>query len=158
MIRLAKFSLAIIFFYSSLISAQKLSSFEVNGNFNFDDSEYLKWSDLRLTQPIYDGIIDSVKSKISKNLLLQGYYFFNFNSSKLIVSDDSASFKIILDIDENTPVVVKNIYFEGIDTTAGISFFDQFEYLKDQRFNEYEIAVSSGACAGFGTKRNQGYH
>ncbi|MCK7523516.1 MAG: PfkB family carbohydrate kinase [Ignavibacteriales bacterium] len=42
MIRLAKFSLVIILFISSFSSAQKLSSFEVNGNFNFDDSEYFK--------------------------------------------------------------------------------------------------------------------
>jgi outer membrane protein assembly factor BamA len=142
MIRLTKFSLVIIFFFSSIISAQKLSSFDVNGNFNFDDSEYLKWSELRITQPIYSGIIDSINSKVSRNLLFQGYYFFNINSTKLIVSDDSVSCKIIMDIDEGNPVIVKNIFFDGIDTTADIYFVNQFEYLRSQIFNKEQIELS----------------
>ncbi len=139
MTRLAKFSFAIVILISSLISAQKLSSFDVTGNFNFDDSEYLRWSELRVNQPIYDGIIDSVKSKIAKNFLLQGYYFFKFNRDSLVISLDSSTFKIILDIDEGNPVVVKNIIFEDIDSTDCPDIINQFEYLKGQIFNKQEI-------------------
>jgi outer membrane protein insertion porin family len=134
MIHRARFSLAIILFISSFLSAQKLSSFEVNGNFNFDDSEYLKWSELSLNQPIYTGIIDSVKSKIARNILLQGYYYFNFNSAELIISNDSTKFNIILEIDEGDPVLVNNIFIDGIDTTLNISVIKQFDYLKRQIF------------------------
>ncbi len=139
MTRLAKFSFAIVILISSLISAQKLSSFDVTGNFNFDDSEYLRWSELRVNQPIYDGIIDSVKSKIAKNFLLQGYYFFKFNRDSLVISSDSSTFKIILDIDEGNPVVVRNIFFEGVDSTESPNILNQFEYLKGQIFNKQEI-------------------
>lgn len=139
MTRLAKFSFAIVILISSLISAQKLSSFDVTGNFNFDDSEYLRWSELRINQPIYNGIIDSVKSKIAKNILLQGYYFFKFNRDSLVISSDSSTFKIILDIDEGNPVVVRNIFFEGIDSTEIPNILSQFEYLKRQIFNKQEI-------------------
>ncbi|HRN26772.1 MAG TPA: BamA/TamA family outer membrane protein [Ignavibacteriaceae bacterium] len=139
MTRLAKFSFAIVILISSLISAQKLSSFDVTGNFNFDDSEYLRWSELRINQPIYNGIIDSVKSKIAKNILLQGYYFFKFNRDSLVISSDSSTFKIILDIDEGNPVVVRNIFFEGIDSTEIPNILSQFEYLKGQIFNKQEI-------------------
>jgi len=139
MTRLAKFSFAIVILISSIISAQKLSSFDVTGNFNFDDSEYLKWSELRINQPIYDGIIDSVKSKIAKNILLQGYYFFKFNRDSLVISSDSSSFKIILDIDEGNPVVVRKFFFEGIDSTESPNILSQFEYLKGQIFNKQEI-------------------
>lgn len=139
MTRLAKFSFAIVILISSLISAQKLSSFDVTGNFNFDDSEYLRWSELRVNQPIYDGIIDSVKSKIAKNFLLQGYYFFKFNRDSLVISLDSSTFKIILDIDEGNPVVVRNIFFEGVDSTESPNILNQFEYLKGQIFNKQEI-------------------
>jgi outer membrane protein insertion porin family len=139
MIRLTKFSLVIILFFSSFLSAQKLSSFEVNGNFNFDDSEYLNWSELRLSQPIFNGILDSVKSKIAKNILLQGYYFFNFTNAELIVSNDSAKFDIILEIDEGYPVVINNIYLDGIDTTSDMNIVKQFDYLKSQIFNKQEV-------------------
>jgi len=142
MIRLTKFSLVIILFFSSFLSAQKLSSFEVNGNFNFDDSEYLNWSELRLSQPIFNGIIDSVKSKIAKNILLQGYYFFNFTNAELIVSNDSAKFDIILEIDEGYPVVINNIYLDGIDTTSDMNIVKQFDYLKSQVFNKQEIELN----------------
>jgi len=139
MIRHAKFSLAIVLFISSFISAQKLSSFEVNGNFNFDDSEYLKWSELSISQPIYNGILDSVKSKIAKNILLQGYYFIEFSNAELIVLEDSTRFEIVLDVIEGDPVIINNIFIDGIDTTTDISLFRQFEYLKRQIFIKQEL-------------------
>ena len=155
MIRLAKFSLVIILFISSFSSAQKLSSFEVNGNFNFDDSEYLNWSQLRINQPIYNGILDSVKSKIARNILLQGYYFFNFTKVDLLVSNDSTKFDIILEIDEGYPVVINNIYLDGIDTTSGMNIIKQFEYLKGQVFNKQEIELNiEQLLTGF---ENSGY-
>ena len=155
MIRLAKFSLVIILFISSFSSAQKLSSFEVNGNFNFDDSEYLNWSQLRINQPIYNGILDSVKSKIARNILLQGYYFFNFTNAELIISNDSSKFDIILDIDEGYPVVINNIYLDGIDTTSGMNIIKQFNYLKGQVFNQHEIELNiEQLLTGF---ENSGY-
>lgn len=141
MIRLTKFSLIILFLVPSIILGQKLSSFEVNGNFIFDDAQYLKWSELRINQPFYQGIIDSVKSKIAKNFLLEGYYFFKFHNDELIISEDSISFKIILDVDEGNPVVVNNIYFEGVDTSADKNIFIQFDYLKGQVFNKQEIEL-----------------
>ena len=155
MILLAKFSLVIILFISSFSSAQKLSSFEVNGNFNFDDSEYLNWSQLRINQPIYNGILDSVKSKIARNILLQGYYFFNFTNAELVVSNDSSKFDIILEIDEDYPVVINNIYLDGIDTTSGMNIIKQFEYLKGQVFNKQEIELNiEELLTGF---ENSGY-
>ena len=155
MIRLAKFSLVIILFISSFSSAQKLGSFEVNGNFNFDDSEYLNWSQLRINQPIYNGILDSVKSKIARNILLQGYYFFNFTNAELIISNDSSKFDIILEIDEGYPVVINNIYIDGIDTTSGMNIIKQFNYLKGQVFNQREIELNiEQLLTGF---ENSGY-
>lgn len=139
MIRHAKFSLAIILFISSFISAQKLSSFEVNGNFNFEDSEYLKWSELSINQPIYNGILDSVKSKIARNILKQGYYFIEFSKAELIVTEDSTRFEIVLDINEGDPVIINNVFIDGIDTTTDISVFRQFDYLKRQIFIKQEL-------------------
>ncbi|HCY74915.1 MAG TPA: hypothetical protein DHV28_03265 [Ignavibacteriales bacterium] len=139
MIHRAKFSLFIIIFVSSFLSAQKLSSFMVNGNTNFEDSDYLKWSELRIDQPVFTGIIDSVKSRIARNILLQGYYFFDFKKIELIISSDSTLFNIVLDIDEGDPVMIKNIFFVDADSVINKTIIDQFDYLKGQIFNKNEI-------------------
>ena len=142
MIHRAKFSLVFILSLSSFISAQKFTSFEVNGNFNFDDSEYLKWSELSINQPIYNGILDSVKSKIARNILLQGYYYFDFNSAEVIISNDSTKFGIILNVVEGDPVLINNIIIDGIDTTLNISVIKQFDYLKRQIFIKQEFELN----------------
>ncbi len=75
-------------------------------------SQYLQWSELRLNQNIFNGILDSVKSRIAKNILLNGYFYFKFNKSDLIISNDSSTFNIVIDIDEGNPVIINKIYFE----------------------------------------------
>ncbi len=142
MIRHVKFSFVIILLISSSLSAQKLNSFEVNGNFNFEDSEYLNWAELRLNQPIFNGIVDSVKSKIARNLLSQGYYYFDFKNIQLIISNDSTQFSILLELDEGNPVLVKNIYFDVVDSTFDKSVFKQFDYLIGQIYNKQGIEFS----------------
>ena len=52
----------------------------------------------------------------------------------LVISNDSTNFDIILDIDEGNPVIVNEIFIDGIDTTADESIIKQFEYLKGQNF------------------------
>lgn len=111
----------------------------VNGNTNFEDSDYLKWSELRIDQPVFTGIIDSVKSRIARNILLQGYYFFDFKKIELIISSDSTLFNIVLDIDEGDPVMIKNIFFVDADSVINKTIIDQFDYLKGQIFNKNEI-------------------
>ena len=98
MTRLTKFSLIVLLLFPSFLQAQKLSSFEVNGNNEFDDETYFQWSKLSVNQTYFNGIVDSVKNRISSNLLINGYYFFKYNSSELIISNDSTKFDIKIDI------------------------------------------------------------
>jgi outer membrane protein assembly factor BamA len=136
---LTKFSLLFIVLMTTISSAQKLSSFEVIGNYNFDNSQYLQWSKLRLGQPYFKGIVDSAKTGIAKNILSQGYYYFKFGDAKLEFSHDSSTFKITLDIDENSPVIVKNIYYEDEDSTLKDELSYRFSFLKDQIFNKDQL-------------------
>lgn len=139
MTRLTKYSLILLISISSISFPQKLTSFEVNGNINFDDEQYLQWSEVRLNQNIFPGILDSVKARIVRNVLLSGYYYYKYLNSDLIISPDSATFKIILDVDENDPVIIEKIIFSGVDSSADQYLIDQFEFLKGQVFNKYEI-------------------
>jgi len=142
MIHLTKYSLILFLFFSSLLYSQKLSSFEVNGNFDFEDAEYFRWSGLSINQNIFPGIIDSVKYRISKNILAYGYYYISFDKSDIIVSNDSSTFKIVLEVKENSPIIVDKINFVKIDSTINQSLIEEFKYLEGQTLNTKNIELS----------------
>lgn len=139
MIRLTKFSLSIVLFLGTIISAQKLSSFSVNGNYYFDDVQYLQWAELRIGQPLFKGIIDSVENRITKKIMLQGYYFYQINDASIKLSDDSTTFIFSLNISEGKPVIVKNIFITNGDSLPDNNLTERFNYLKNQIFNKEEL-------------------
>ncbi|MBK7230660.1 MAG: BamA/TamA family outer membrane protein [Ignavibacteriales bacterium] len=142
MIHLAKYSFLLIIFSFSITYSQKLNSFEVNGNFDFDDSQYLEWSGININQNYFAGVLDSVKSRIAKNILRYGYFYIVFENDSLIISPDSLTFAIILDIIENTPIVIDKILFTNLDSTNYNPIIDQFEYLKGQKLNKESIELN----------------
>ncbi|MFZ1279269.1 MAG: BamA/TamA family outer membrane protein [Ignavibacteriaceae bacterium] len=142
MIHLAKYSFLLIILFSSISYSQKLNSFEVNGNIDFDDSQYLEWSGININQNYFAGVLDSVKSRIAKNILRYGYFYIAFENDSLIVSPDSLTFAIILDIIENTPIVIDKILYTNLDSTNYNPIIDQFEYLKGQKLNKESIELN----------------
>ncbi len=139
MTHLTKFSFLLVILISTISFTQKLSSFEVNGNYNFDNSQYLQWSGLRLDQPYFRGIVDSAKVRIAQNLLNQGYYDFSFGDSRLQFSNDSSSFDILLTINEGSPAIVKNIFFQSTDSTSNYQLSNRFNFLKNQVLNKEDL-------------------
>lgn len=142
MIHLAKYSFLLIILFSSISYSQKLNSFEFNGNFDFDDSQYLEWSGININQNYFAGVLDSVKSRIAKNILRYGYFYIVFENDSLIFSPDSLAFAIVLDINENTPIVIDKIIFTNLDSTNYSPIIDQFEYLKGQKLNKESIELN----------------
>ncbi len=142
MIRLTKYSIVLLITISSISFPQKLNSFDVNGNLNFDDQQYLEWSGLRLNQTIFKGILDSAKTRIAKNLLLQGFYFFKFINSSLKISSDSSTFKIEIEVEEDNQIILKNIFVDAADSGSAEQINKQFDFLKGQAFNKTEIEQS----------------
>jgi outer membrane protein assembly factor BamA len=135
MIRLTKYSIIVFLLFSTFLYPQKLNSFEVNGNFNFDDNEYFRWAGLTLNQNIFPGVLDSVKNRIARNILAYGYFYLSFEKSDITVSIDSTTFKITLDVNENTAIIVEKINISNIDSTIDQSLIEQFKYLEGQTFN-----------------------
>ncbi|HQF42222.1 MAG TPA: BamA/TamA family outer membrane protein [Ignavibacteriaceae bacterium] len=142
MTRLTKFSLIFFLFSIPFLQAQKLNSFEVIGNKDFDDDTYFKWSKLSINQSYFNGIIDSAKNRISSNLLSNGYYFFEFTGSEVIISDDSTKFDIKININEDSPAIIKKINIETDDSTFLNKHYERFKFLEDQIFDKYEIEKS----------------
>lgn len=136
---LTKFSLIVLCLLSTLSFAQKLKSFEINGNYNFDDDEYFKWTRLQISQPYFDGIIDSAKNRIAYNLTENAFYFFEFTQEKIEISFDSASFSISLGIEEGDPVIVKNVFIESNDSISISDLQKRFELVVNDYLNKIEI-------------------
>lgn len=139
MTRLTKYSLIFLLIFTSSIQAQKLSSFEVDGNKEFDDDTYFKWSRLSLNQSYFEGIIDSVKNRISTNLLSNGYYFFDFKSAEVIIPIDSTKFNIKIIISEDSPALVNKIKIETDDSTLLNKYYEPFRFLEGQVFDKIDI-------------------
>lgn len=142
MTRLTKFSLIVLLLFPSFIQAQKLRSFEVNGNNEFDDETYFQWSKLSINQTYFNGIVDSVKNRISSNLLINGYYFFKYDSSELVISNDSTKFDIKIDIIEDNPAILSKVIIETDDSTLLNKYSEQFKFLEDQIFYTKELESS----------------
>lgn len=136
---LTKFSLIVFCLLSTLSFAQKLKSFEINGNYNFDDDEYFKWTRLQISQPYFDGIIDSAKNRIAYNLTENGFYFFEFTQEKIEISFDSTSFSISISIEEGDPVIVKNVFIESNDSISISDLQKRFELVVNDYLNKIEI-------------------
>jgi outer membrane protein assembly factor BamA len=139
MILLTKYSIIFFLIFSSISFSQKLNSFEVNGNLDFDDDKYLQWSGLSINQNIFPSILDSVKSRICLNIIEYGYYYLVFDKAELIISSDSSTFKIILDVNEDSPIIVDKINIANPDSSANSYLINQFEYLKGQNLNRGSI-------------------
>ena len=142
MIRLTKYSIILFLLFSTFLYSQKLNSFEVNGNFNFDDNEYFRWAGLTLNQNIFPGVLDSVKNRIARNILTYGYFYLSFEKSDITLSIDSTTFRITLDVNENTAIIVEKINISNIDSTIDQSLIEQFKYLEGQTLNTENLELN----------------
>ena len=142
MIRLTKYSIILFLLFSTFLYSQKLNSFEVNGNFNFDDNEYFRWAGLTLNQNIFPGVLDSVKNRIARNILAYGYFYLSFEKSDITLSIDSTTFRITLDVNENTAIIVEKINISNIDSTIDQSLIEQFKYLEGQTLNTENLELN----------------
>lgn len=142
MIRLARYSLILILFSTPNYYSQKLSSYNISGNVNFEKQDYINWSGIRLNQNYFNGIVDTIKSRIVNNLLKQGYYFAEIKNLDLSFASDSSNFDLHLNVDEGNPVVINKIYFNLSDSSSQSFISKEFDYLTGRVFIKDEIEYS----------------
>lgn len=142
MIRLARYSLILILFSTPNYYSQKLSSYNISGNVNFEKQDYINWSGIRLNQNYFNGIVDTIKSRIVNNLLKQGYYFAEIKNLDLSFASDSSNFDLHLNVDEENPVVINKIYFNLSDSSSQSFISKEFDYLTGRVFIKDEIEYS----------------
>lgn len=142
MIHLNKNILFYFLIFSLAAFAQKIEKIEINSNRVFGDGEIKKWAGLNEGQNFYPGILDTSLSRISTNLIFNGYFNFTFEGSQFELSSDSQKVNLLLYVDEGKPTFVKDLFFTASDSLNIDGFISSLNYLKGDIFNRYEIETS----------------
>uniref|UniRef100_A0A7V3E8D6 POTRA domain-containing protein n=1 Tax=Ignavibacterium album TaxID=591197 RepID=A0A7V3E8D6_9BACT len=120
-----------------------IKTVDIQGNKYFDKNQYLNWVGININQRIFPGITDTIKSRISLNLIKNGFHFFEIQRVETD-SLDSASVKIRIEVKEDNPTEISEIQFVDIDS-ADIPFLQSsFEFLKGEILtqHDFELAVN----------------
>jgi outer membrane protein assembly factor BamA len=139
MLSLIKYFPAIILFSVSTLFAQTIRQIQVSGNETFDEDFYEEWSGISIGQQVFPGILDSVKSRVAKQLSSRGYYSSDFSGCKIEFLPDTQKVKIVLDVDEGEPTYIRSIKFEGTNSADSDAVITPFSFLEGEIFNKYDL-------------------
>jgi outer membrane protein assembly factor BamA len=124
--------------FSNILLSQVVESFDVTGNSAFSDSEYRQWSGISNGLQVFPGMIDSVKSRIAKQLSLSGYLNFKFEDEKVAYSPDSQKVDLLINISEGSPTYVRDINIGGLDSIDN-KITTMFDFQRGNVFNKYDL-------------------
>lgn len=120
------------------LNAQIVKSIDISGNKNFSSSQYLNWIKINNGSPIFAGIIDSIKTRITINLNDNGYFFSVIEIEGTVTEDISAvNFSIF--VDEGKPAEIRSIDFFNANSADSSLLQNEFRYFIGERFNKYSI-------------------
>lgn len=133
---------ALIFCFSNS-AAQIINDIEINGNSDFSKSDYISWI---LPQNLKhgDSTLDSIKSKVARELTKNGYYNFTFDEIAYDITKDSQHVNYSITIDEGDPTYINDIIISNLDSLDLELANDKFENMKNSPFiiDELEIYFS----------------
>lgn len=134
-----------IFFITivSNLSAQNavIKSIEIQGNKFFDRNQYLNWIGININQRTFPGITDTVKNRISKNLVLNGFHLFEITKVETDTLD-SNSVKIFIELKEDKPTEISSIQFIDEDSSDIYFLRSSFSFLIGQVLTQQEFEKS----------------
>lgn len=125
--------------YPFIILPQVVENFEITGNNDFKDNEIIGWSQIGKGTKIYDGILDTIKSRVAFNLSLKGYFNPSFEGTVMEYSEDSQKVNIKFVANKGTPTFINKIIFTSNDSLRLKSFLPVFKFLEGQVFDENEV-------------------
>jgi outer membrane protein insertion porin family len=127
----------------SNLSAQNavIKSIEIQGNKFFDRNQYLNWIGININQRTFPGITDTVKNRISKNLILNGFHLFEITKVETDTLD-SNSVKIFIELKEDNPTEISSIQFIDEDSYDIDILRSSFSFLIGQVLTQQEFEKS----------------
>ena len=135
-----------IFLFISLLAIstfpQTIKNFEISENTDFSQADIQEWSGISTGIKYYPGLLDSVKKNIAEQLAGFGFMSPDFSGTEISYSEDSSSVSIDLNIRQGYPTIIENIYFALADSSGIKKINQDFNFLKGQIFNKYDIEES----------------
>lgn len=127
----------------SNLSAQNsvIKSVEINGSKYFERDKYLSWIGININQKTFPGITDTVRNRISSNLVQNGFHLFEIYKVE-IDSIDSNSVKLVIALNEDNPTEISSIEFVNADTSDITFLNSSFEFLIGQILTQQEFEQS----------------
>ncbi|HEX2983306.1 MAG TPA: BamA/TamA family outer membrane protein [Ignavibacteriales bacterium] len=137
---------------SNITLAQTIAEIKITGAKAFEPSQYLEWSRVKTGAKVFPALSDSIKSRLTKELILRGFY--SSAVSAEIIPVDTLSAVLSIAVIENEPVYINKIFLSYKDS-SNISGLPGREFLENKIFNQYEVeeAVSKYLIA----QENSGY-
>ncbi|WP_337871746.1 POTRA domain-containing protein [Ignavibacterium sp.] len=125
------------------LSAQNsvIKSVEINGNKYFEKDKYLSWIGININQRTFPGITDTIRNRISSNLVQNGFHLFEIYKVQ-IDSVDPNSVKLTIEINEDNPTEISSIEFINTDTSDITFLNSSFEFLIGQILTQQEFEQS----------------
>ncbi len=105
-------------------------------------NEVINWSGIFPGQKIYDGIIDSVKSRLALQFADIGYFHSDFDGTRIIDLPDSQFVDLLVSVRENEPTYINNIIFTNASAADSVNVIPKFNFLKGQIFTSRGIEGS----------------
>ncbi|MFO7447047.1 MAG: POTRA domain-containing protein [Ignavibacteriaceae bacterium] len=136
LLRIKLFISLLLFLYIS-VYPQIITSVNFNGNDIFSTGNLLEWSGIQGSK-YFAYAEDTIKSRISYQLGLRGYFYPQFGKTETKFSSDSARVTLNLQIDEGTPAYINSVTIEG-DSVLTERLISSFEFLEGNIFNKSEI-------------------
>uniref|UniRef100_A0A832DG52 POTRA domain-containing protein n=1 Tax=Ignavibacterium album TaxID=591197 RepID=A0A832DG52_9BACT len=127
----------------SNLSAQNavIKSIEIQGNKFFDRNQYLNWIGININQRTFPGITDTVKNRISKNLILNGFHLFEITKVETDTLDSNSA-KIFIELKEDKPTEISSIQFIDEDSSDIDFLRSSFSFLIGQVLTQQEFEKS----------------
>lgn len=127
----------------SNLSAQNsvIKTVEINGSKYFERDKYLSWIGININQKTFLGITDTVRNRISSNLVQNGFHLFEIYKVE-IDSIDSNSVKLVIALNEDNPTEISSIEFVNADTFDITFLNSSFEFLIGQILTQHEFEQS----------------
>ena len=125
--------------YPFLLLPQVVDDLEITGNNDFKDNEIIGWAQVGKGTKIYEGILDTIKSRVAFNHSLKGYFNPSFDGTVMEFSEDSQKVNIKLFAYEGTPTFISKVIFTSNDSLRLQSFLPVFNFLQGQVFDKNEL-------------------
>ncbi len=136
--RLFKFTLILLFLFSSSIFSQQTSSINVFSK-KLNKDFFLPVTNKFINKTLENNTLDTLKKSIAEYLLANSYYTFSFDSAFVKLFNDSTKAEIFIYLNEGFKTIINKFYFDGLPQIDSVDINEKLAFLIDLELNKSVI-------------------